>query len=65
MIILGKRKEGNGLSNNSIKTIIFSLILAIAIQLTRGQSIEINPFKAQNGYVVFKTGSRLIMNIFT
>jgi len=34
MIIPGKRKEINGLSKNSMKTIIFSLILASAIQLT-------------------------------
>jgi len=57
MIISGKRKEMNGLSNNSMKTIIFSVILATAIQLTIGQSIEINPIKARNEYLVFKTGS--------
>jgi len=40
-----------------MKTTIFSVILATAIQLTIGQSIEIDPIKAQNGYLVFKTGS--------
>jgi len=40
-----------------VKTIIFFIILATVIQLTIGQSIEINPIKAQNGYLVFKTGS--------
>jgi len=38
-----------------VKTIIFSIILATVIELTIGQSIEINPIKAQNGS--FKTGS--------
>jgi len=52
MIIPGKQKEMNGLRNNSVKTIIFSIILATAIQLTIGQGIEINPIKAQNGYLV-------------
>jgi len=46
MIFPGKQKEMNGLRNNSVKTM-----------KTIGQSIEINPIKAQNGYLVFKTGS--------
>jgi len=53
MIIPGKWKEMGGLNNISMNLVI----LATAIQLTIGQSIEINPIKAQNGYVVFKTGS--------
>jgi len=57
MIITGKQKEMNGLRNNLVKTIIFSIILATVIQLTIGQSIETNPIKAQNEYLVFKTGS--------
>jgi len=40
-----------------VKTIIFSIILATVIQLRIEESIEINPIKAQNGYLVFKTGS--------
>jgi len=32
MIIPGKQKEMNGLRNNSVKTIIFSIILASVIQ---------------------------------
>jgi len=47
----------NGFRNNSVKTIIFFIILATVIQLTIEQSIETNPIKAQNGYLVFKTGS--------
>jgi len=57
IIIPCKQKEMKGHRSNSVKTIIFSIILATVIQLPIGQSIEINPIKAQNGYLVFKRGS--------
>jgi len=37
MIIPGNQKEMNELRNNSVKTIIFSTILATVIELTIGQ----------------------------